>query len=80
MRLSRLQVHTQDGCTYVREVVVPVGQPSFDEVAAFARSLTVEIGTGVERIDRLVAEIKNLDKAPNLAGLIASLCADRWNV
>ncbi len=80
MRLSRLQVHTLDGRTYVREVVVPVGQPSFDEVAAFARSLTVEIGTGVERIDRLVAEITNLDKAPNLAGLITSLCADRSNV
>jgi 2-methylcitrate dehydratase PrpD len=74
-RLSRLDITMRSGAARSLSVDVPVGQPSFDEVARFARSLAPEIGASEAAVDRLVAAVADLDRASTIKPLIAAIVA-----
>ncbi len=74
-RHCRVTLRLSDGRTLVGEVTEPVGRPSFEEAARFARALAPEIGAEVAAVDRLVEAVAALDRAPNLNNVIAASVA-----
>jgi len=74
-RLCRITVQLRDGRCLQRAVDVPVGRPSFDDVARFARTLAPEIGAEVSAVNRLVEAVATLDRAADLGAVIAAAVA-----
>jgi len=74
-RQSRMTIRLADGRVLSGSVDTPVGQPSYDEIARFARSLAPEIGTTETAVDRLAAEVALLDRAPTVGALLAAAVA-----
>ena len=65
-RSSRLRLRLVDSGTLMEEVSSPVGQPSFDEIAAFSQTLVPELDVGRAAVDSLIREIAVLEQAPHL--------------
>jgi 2-methylcitrate dehydratase PrpD len=74
-RLCRLTVRLASGRSVAGSVDKPIGQPDYDDIADFARSMAAEIGTSDAAIDRLVNEIAGLERAPTIHRLVASVLA-----
>jgi 2-methylcitrate dehydratase PrpD len=69
-RLCRLEIRQRDGTTHSGMIDTPIGQPSFAECAAFARTLAPEIGASDAAMQRLITAVANLKAAPNVAELM----------
>jgi 2-methylcitrate dehydratase PrpD len=74
-RLSRVDVALASGAVLTARVDAPVGRPSFDEVAKFARGLSPEMGATELAVDRLVEAVAALDGAAHVKDLIAAIVA-----
>jgi len=70
VRLCRLTIRLRGGEEFSGSVDVPAGQPEFSECAAFVRGLAPEIGASPAQIDRLIDEVAELEKAPDIRGLM----------
>jgi len=68
-RLSRLQVRLTDGRLLSQEIASPVGRPSFDAIAQFARAMASEMDVKPAAIDHLVKAVTELEQAPDLSRL-----------
>ncbi len=74
-RHCRLTVQLNDGRLVRTSVDVPVGRPSFEEVARFARNLAPEMGAEVAAVDRLIAAVAELDQARDVSAVISAAVA-----
>ncbi len=74
-RLCRLTVQLVDGRILHAAVNAPVGRPSFDEAAKFARALAPEIGAEISAVTRLVDAVAMLDRATDVSAVIAAAVA-----
>jgi 2-methylcitrate dehydratase PrpD len=70
-RRSRITVRLVDGRRITGSVDTPVGQPSFEQAACFARSLAPEIGVDERLLGRLAEEVAGLEQASSVRGLVA---------
>jgi 2-methylcitrate dehydratase PrpD len=77
VRLCRVAIRLRDGEEIAGSVEIPAGQPDFSECAAFVRMLGPEIGATGSQIDRLIHEVAELEKAPDVRGLIAAAAGAR---
>jgi 2-methylcitrate dehydratase PrpD len=69
-RLCHLAIRLRNGDEIAGSVETPAGQPDFSECAEFARMLGPELGTTSFQIDRLIHEVAELEKAPDIRGLM----------
>jgi hypothetical protein len=76
-RLCRVHVHLREGRGLHAMIDTPVGQPDFDELARFARALAPEMGATAAAVDRLIAAVAELDRAPDTRDLMAAALACR---
>jgi 2-methylcitrate dehydratase PrpD len=72
-RLCRLAVTLTGGQEFAARVDTPAGRPDWAEIARFARALAPEMDRSEPAVDRLLAAIDGLDRAPDLRGLLAAL-------
>lgn len=75
-RASRLRLRLDDKTTLTAEVRSPVGRPSIDEIATFARTLTLEAKVGEAAINHLLSTVAALDRAPNVRQLFHGILFD----
>jgi 2-methylcitrate dehydratase PrpD len=74
-RLCRIEVRLRDGQLLEAVIDTPVGQPSLDVLSVFARDLAPEMGATLSDVDRLIAAVGDLDRAPDTRELIAAALA-----
>jgi 2-methylcitrate dehydratase PrpD len=74
-RHSKTSVRLRDGNVVSGVVDVPVGRPSYAEVARFARAMAPEIGTETAAVDRLAEAVAMLGNASNVQAVIAAAVA-----
>jgi 2-methylcitrate dehydratase PrpD len=74
-RLCRVQLHLHNGQSLKAIIATPVGQPGFEELTQFARALAPEMGAKPAAIDRLIAAVAGLDRAPDVSELLAAAVA-----
>ena len=74
-RHCRVGLRLTDGRSLHASVDAPVGQPDFDTMTRFARDLAPEMDATGPAIDRLVAAVAGLDRAPGTQELIAAALA-----
>jgi 2-methylcitrate dehydratase PrpD len=71
-RLCRVQLHLRNDQTLTACITRPLGQPSFDELSRSVRTLADEMGATVPAVDRLIAAVAGLDRAPDTRELMAA--------
>jgi 2-methylcitrate dehydratase PrpD len=74
-RRCRIRLGLRDGRVVSGSVDAPVGQPSYDDVVCFARSLAEEIGTTTFAIQLLADVIAGIDRAAGIGGLMTAAVA-----
>jgi len=74
-RRCRITIGLTDGGVVAGSVDAPVGQPGYDDVARFARSLADEIGSSGAAMDGLVDAVAGIDQAVDLQRLMAAAIA-----
>jgi 2-methylcitrate dehydratase PrpD len=76
-RQCRLDVSLVDGRSISGGLDGPVGRPDFAGVAEFARRLAPEMGATMDAVDRLVAEVAEIETRATLRPLLAAVAALR---
>jgi 2-methylcitrate dehydratase PrpD len=74
-RQCRLSLRLQNGFVVHGAVQVPIGQPSFEQAARFARNLAPEMGAQAEAVESLIATVASIDRAPSVAAVIEAAVA-----